>query len=110
MSQATEPQQFISLTVVQAPGIPESERKALEAHWREAVLDPAYTVVLNYDCRVAVIDIRPGYRMLVQAPGVSPSELRKLRQKVEKALKAKKVVDRTVVVNYDCRIDAIPVA
>jgi hypothetical protein len=100
--------EFTTLTLVQAPGIPEIERKALESHWREAVLDPDYTVVLNYECRVDLIDVRPGYNVLVQAPGIPASEVRKLRSKVNKALKAKKQVDRVVVLNYECRIDAVP--
>jgi len=107
MSQITESKSFATLTLVQAPDIPESERKALEQHWREAILDPAYTVVLNYDCRVDVIDVRSDYKMLVIAPGIPASEVRKLRRKVDKALAAKKEVDRLVVVNYECRIDTV---
>ena len=96
-----------TITLVQAPGIPESERKALEQHWKDAVLDPNYNVVLNYECRVALIDVRPGYNVLVQAPGLPTLEIRKLAKTVNKARKAKKLVDRVIVTNYECRIDVV---
>ncbi len=38
-----------SVTLVTAPGIPTSERIALEQHVKEAVLDPDYAVILNYE-------------------------------------------------------------
>jgi hypothetical protein len=96
------------ITLVIAPGIPASERTFLEAHWKEAELDPNYTVVLNYECRVGQITIQPGSKLLVIAHGIPTSEVRRLVKKVDKARKAKRQVDRLIVVNYECRIDAVP--
>jgi hypothetical protein len=106
MSKETQENPYI--TLVQAPGIPASERTALEAHWREAELDSSYTVVTNYDVRADQITVTPGCKLLVQAPLIPTSEVRRLRKKVDKARNAKKQVDRLIVVNYHCRIDAVP--
>lgn len=95
------------ITLVQAPGIPASERTALEAHWREAILDSEHTVVTNYVCRIDQIALYPGTKLLVQAPDVPTSEVKRLRNRIDKARKAKKQVDRVVVINYNCRIDAV---
>lgn len=95
------------ITLVIAPGIPESERKALEKHYKEAERDPAYTVVLNYEARVDLIEIPAKAKVFVVAPGIPASELMALSKKITKATKAKKQEDRLVVVNYECRIDTI---
>ena len=97
------------ITLVQAPGIPASEVNSLQAHWREAELDSDYTVVTNYECRIDLIEILPGSKVLVIAPEIPTSEVRRLRKKVDKARKAKKQIDRLIVVNYNCRIDAVSI-
>jgi hypothetical protein len=99
--------QYTYITLVQAPEIPESERKTLEAHWREAILDPSYTVVVNYECRANLIVALPGNKLLVTAPGLPTSEVRKLAKKVDKARNGKREADRLVVVNHECRIDVV---
>jgi hypothetical protein len=40
---------------VSAPGIPQSEREALEGHVRESILDPQYNIVTNYKFTVKSI-------------------------------------------------------
>lgn len=97
------------ITLVVAPGIPASERTFLEKHWKQAELDPEYSVVLNYECRVDLIETRPGSKLLVIANGIPTSEVRRLVKKVDKARKAKKQLDRLIVVNYNCRIDAVSI-
>ena len=95
------------ITLIQAPGIPTSEVKPLKKHYREAIKDPAYTVVLNYEARVDLIETPKGSKLFVTAPGLPTSEVKKLAKKVNKARKASKPQDRLVVVNYEVRIDAI---
>jgi hypothetical protein len=95
------------LTLIQAPDIPGSEVTALKAHYQEAIADPSYAVVLNYEARVDLIEAPLGTKLLVTAPGIPVSELKKLRTMVAKARKATQPKDRLVVVNYYCRIDAI---
>jgi hypothetical protein len=96
------------ITLVTAPGIPASERTFLEKHWREAELDPNHVVALNYECRVDLIYTPADCKLLVQAPEIAASEVIRLKSRVVKARKAKRQEDRLIVVNYECRIDAIP--
>ena len=41
--------------LVIAPGIPQTEVRLLRKHLREALKDPNYTVVVNYDCQLDVV-------------------------------------------------------
>jgi len=95
------------ITLIQAPGIPTSEVQPLKEHYREAIQDSAYTVVLNYEARVDLVETPKGSKLFVVAPGLPSSEVKKLAKEINKARRASKPQDRLVVVNYECRIDAI---
>lgn len=95
------------ITVLIAPEIPTSECKHLKAHWQEAVLDPDYSVVLNYECRVNLVPTPRNAQYLVIAPGIPVSEIEALRKQIDKARKAKKLEDRIVVCNYEMRLDIV---
>jgi hypothetical protein len=95
------------ITLIQAPGIPRSEVKALREHYQEAISDSEYTVVMNYDARVDQVEIPKGARLFVTAPGVPTKEVTVLRKMVDKARRASKPQDRLVVLNYECRIDVV---
>jgi hypothetical protein len=95
------------ITLIQAPSIPTSEVKHLKAHWQEAERDPKYTVVLNYECRIDLVETPADAKVLVTAPGIPTDEVTLLKKQVANAKKATKQEDRLVVVNYECRIDTI---
>ena len=44
-----------SKLLVTAPDVPILELKVLRKHVREALKDPSYTVVVNYDCHIDVL-------------------------------------------------------
>jgi hypothetical protein len=93
------------ITLVTAPGIPGSERIALEAHVREAILDPDYTLVLNYEAVLEEVVIPEGSKVLVAAPGIPVSEVQVLRGMFDKARTATEPQDRLVVLNYEVRVE-----
>jgi hypothetical protein len=95
------------VTLVIAPSIPTSERNALEAHVKEAVLDPDYAVILNYEARMEEFTVPQGSKVLIQAPGIPPSEIDNLRKRFDVVRAAEKPEDRVLVVNYEVRIDVI---
>ncbi len=97
------------ITLVMAPGIPETERKALEKHYKEAERDPDYIVVINYEARVDLVETPEYAKIFVTAPGIAADELASLSKRVHKARYAKKQEDRLVVCNYEVRIDTIKV-
>ena len=69
--------------------------------------NPDYAVVLNYECRIDLVEINPDAQMLVIAPGQSLEEIKKLRAQVEAAKAATDPVERVVAVNFDCRFDSV---
>jgi hypothetical protein len=95
------------ITLICAPGIPTSELKALKAHWQEAERDPNYSVVVNYECVVSLIETPKDTKFVIVAPGVPTSEVTALKKQFRQAKRAKKQEDRIVVVNYEVRIDGI---
>jgi hypothetical protein len=97
----------IPVTLVIAPSIPTSERIALEAHVKEAVLDPDYAVILNYEATMEEFVIPEGHKVLIQAPGVPVSEIQDLRKRFDVVRAAEKPEDRVLVVNYEIRVDVI---
>ena len=97
----------IPVTLVIAPHIPTSERFALEAHVKEAVLDPDYAVILNYEATMEEFVIPEGSKVLIQAPGIPVAEIHELRARFDKVRAAEKPEDRVLVVNYEVRIDVI---
>ena len=78
-----------------------------EKHWREAVLDPSYIMVLNYEVSVYNVEVDEGMKMVVTAPGLPLGELAKLRERVNEAIAAEKQEDRMVVCNYDCYVSVV---
>ena len=97
----------VPVTLVIAPGIPTSERLALEKHVKEAVLDPDYTVILNYEATMEEFVIPEGSKVLIQAPGVPVAEIQDLRERFDKVREAANPEDRVLVVNYEVRVDVI---
>lgn len=95
------------ITLLIAPGIPESERKALELLWKEVVLDPEYILVVNYELYAAQIELPKNSRMLIVAPDIPLKELDLLRKRVDVARSAVNEEDRVVVCNYDCTINVV---
>jgi hypothetical protein len=87
------------LQLVMAPDIPASEVEALEAHWREAIADPKYTVVTNYELRVDQFcwDAKKEFLSVV-APSIPTPALRALKKRIKAAVRSKNGI---VVVNYD---------
>lgn len=83
------------ITFVSAPDIPESDRKALERHWREAMRDPFYSVVTNYDVSVHSVIVGQDQAIVVNAPDIPPSTLKELRKMVDRKLK-----NNLIVTNY----------
>jgi hypothetical protein len=97
----------IPVTLVIAPSIPTSERIALEAHVKEAILDPDYAVILNYEATMEEFVIPEGSKVLIQAPGIPVAEIHELRARFDKVRAAENPEDRVLVVNYEVRIDVI---
>src|SRR5271170_6564447 len=95
-------------TLIQAPQIPGSERAALEEHYLEAILDPAFVLAVNYEIRIDIIEKKPTDKMVVTANGIPHEELLDLRRRVQAALLAKKPQEKFVVVNYECLIFTMP--
>ena len=95
------------ITLIIAPDIPESERLALQDHWVEAVHDPDYTLVVNYECYMAQVEIPEDCKVLIVAPGIPLADLDLLRERVAAARAAEDEEERVVVCNYECRIDVL---
>jgi len=94
------------LTFVIAPSIPFSELKALRKHWKEAVKDPRYLLVTNYEMRVDVVKYDPADEQLtVLAPDIPSDEVTALRKRVTKAMKKKEAV---VFVNHEVCVFSMP--
>lgn len=97
----------VPVTLVVAPGIPTSERLALELHVKEAIQDPDYAVILNYEAKMEEFVIPEGSKILIQAPGVPVAEIHDLRARFDKVRAMEKPEDRVLVVNYEVRVDVI---
>lgn len=98
---------LLPITLVVAPSIPMSERFALEAHVKEAIQDPAYTLILNYEAMLFEFVIPENSKVLIIAPGVPVSEIHDLRERFDKARESTDRKDRVLVCNYDVRIDVV---
>lgn len=72
-----------TITFVSAPDIPLSEVAALEAHMRQAMRDPEYKVVTNYDVHVQTIELYEGAYLIVRAEDATPAEVIALRRFVD---------------------------
>lgn len=97
----------IPVTLVIAPNIPTSERIALEKHVKEAVLDPDYSVIVNYEMQMEEFVIPEGSKVVIMAPNVPVSEIVRLREEFDKVRAAEKPEDRVLVCNYEVRIDVV---
>jgi hypothetical protein len=97
-----------TITLVQAPQVPNSERELLEKRFKESVINPEYILIANYEVRIDVIKKKRTEKVFITAPNIPSSEVHALRQKVEEALAAKKPEDRVIVVNYECLIFTLP--
>ena len=97
----------IPVTLVIAPSIPTTERLALEKHVKEAILDPDYSVIVNYDMQMEEFVIPDGSKVVIVAPDVPVAEIHRLREEFDKVRAAEKPEDRVLVVNYEVRIDVI---
>lgn len=95
------------ITLVVAPGIPATERLALETHVRETVSDPNYTIVLNYEAMFFEVVIPEDSRVMLIAPGIPLAEIQALRSRFDAVREGKTPRDRVLVVNYDMRIDVL---
>lgn len=95
-------------TLIQAPQIPGSERRVLEEHYLETLLDPSSVLVVNYEVRFDVIEKAPTDRIIVTAPGIPQEELLALQGRVKAAMLAENPQEKFVVVNYECLIFTMP--
>jgi hypothetical protein len=90
-------------TFVVAPGVPLEETRALEAHIHEALADPDYTVITNYEAKVA--DLGPEEFLLLCADSVPCSEVMALRERIDKVKTGE--APAVIVVNYDLDVTAV---
>jgi len=95
-------------TLVEAPQIPTSEVAALTEHIREAILNPDYVVITNYEVQFTVVEKLPFNLLIINAPSVPYEEVKALRVRVESALAAEKPEDKLVVINYECLVYPMP--
>jgi len=111
MKAVVVPSNYVNLIFVIAPDIPTSEVTALECHYAEALSDPRYTVVTNYD--VAMVNMcwdRKTEFLSINAPGIPTSEVRLLKKKVKRAIQVARKTKRTayVVTNYNLALETRP--
>ena len=91
-----------TLNFVSAPGIPSVERDALEKHVKDAIDDPDYVIVVNYEVRWDVIEIDAGDKLLATTESGLPTG--------DVAALQKKLSDKTtdlIVVNYKAKVHVI---
>jgi hypothetical protein len=91
-----------TITFLIAPDVPQTELAALEAHWDEAVADPTYVVVVNYDIRIDQVVIPEGSIVLIVAPGAPVGEIPELRNKIMNPETTR------IAVNYELFVECIP--
>jgi hypothetical protein len=86
---------YIDLVFVIAPDIPTSEVVALECHYAEALNDPRYTVVTNYDVATTKLCWDRKHEFLsINAPGIPVKEVRLLKKKVKRAIQVSRKTKR----------------
>ncbi len=103
-----KPPKYACIGLVIAPSLPCSELKVLERHFQEAMLDPQYTLVTNYEVRTDLFSFIPERDAAnVIAPDIPPDEVTALHKKfdraVKKSLRTKK--PSYIFVNYEMRVD-----
>lgn len=69
--------------IVCAPDVPPSEITFLEEHFRKALADPDFVVVVNYNVYVASLDYGDQTSLAISAPDIPPAELAVLRKKID---------------------------
>jgi hypothetical protein len=87
------------ITIISAPDVPSSEVAILRGLW-----DDGKDIYENYDFEVMQIEVTPGCRLMVKAPGVPASELKALKAHVEEAIGDP---DYTVVTNYEVTVQVV---
>jgi len=99
---------YAHVTLVLAPEIPCSEVSALEKHYQEAIDDPNYSVIVNYDLytKDAFFNVDEEFVVLT-APGLPLEELRKFRKKFDRAVRLSKKTKGRVYIfaNYDVTVE-----
>lgn len=95
-----------TLTFIVAPDLPPSELSNLESHWAEALRDPSYTIVTNYELRVDEISISPNDRLFVLAPDIPPKDLAKLNKTIADMRRGKKPPYKAL--NYNITAFTVP--
>jgi hypothetical protein len=72
-----------TIHLIVAPDIPACECIALEKHVKEALVDPDYTVVVNYEVRWDILTIEDGDRLIVTVTDeVTSDNVEALREKL----------------------------
>jgi hypothetical protein len=102
---------YTNIIFVLAPDTPYTEVKALENHWKEAIGDPSYVVVTNYNVYTKQYCFNGASEFLaVTAPDVPISEVLKLRKKVDRAIakSTKQQKPAFVFANYDVYAETRP--
>lgn len=91
------------ITFVVAPGIPLTERMALQRHVQEAWKDDGYTVVTNY--LVETVKLEPDEFLLLTAVGVPDIEVAALRSQIDKV--HAREIPPILVVNYEVDLNVV---
>ena len=103
-----KPMKYACIGLVIAPSVPNSVLKDLEAHYGEAMLDPKYTLVTNYEVRTDLFNFAPEREnATIIAPDIPLEETRVLRKKFDRAVKRSLRTKKPsyIFVNYEMRVD-----
>ncbi len=102
---------YTDIIFVLAPDIPYTEVKALEKHWKEAIGDPSYVVITNYNVYTKQCCFNGATEFLaVTAPNVPFSEVLKLRKRVDRAIakSTRQQKPAFIFANYDVYAETRP--
>jgi hypothetical protein len=93
-----------TLTLVIAPEIPNKETKILKKHYQEALRDPAYTVITNYEVHVATVEYNRDSILVVTAPDLPVPDVTRLQKRIVKARRKKHGL---LVVNFELNVQVV---
>jgi hypothetical protein len=91
------------VTFLVAPGVPETDLRGLETLYKEVIADSARSLVVNYELSVSTVFVEPNARLIVTAPGISPTR----REELEKSVNDPTV--DVIAVNYELAAFSIAV-